>query len=261
MDDYKIETDKTVTETASTSKEVEIDWVQNLSELRKRIIIILSVFVFFLLVCLVFVRKIYYFLTVLADHQELTILGPAEVIHVYLVIAASAAVALTLPIAIWQLWLFIRPALSERETKLFVPLFPVVLFVFILGICFGYFVVFHLVYRFMMNIAQQNFHVMIVASKYFGFMANIVIPFGFLFETPVVVIFLTHVGILTPATLTKNRKYAYLVMVIVASILSPPELVSHLSVAAPLILLYEISVSFSKFVYRKRQKRLAAAAD
>lgn len=229
-----------------------MSWIQHLEELRRRIIVTLAVFVVFLILCLGFVGQIYHFLIGALHGQQLTLLSPADVIQVYLSIAASAAVVLTLPVALWQSWLFVRKGLTEREQRAVVKFFPAVLGVFVLGMCFGYFVVFHLVYNFLLNFAQQNFHTLVTASRYFEFMANIVIPFGFLFEMPVVIMFLVRIGLLTPARLAKYRKYAYLVMVIVASILSPPELVSHLSVAAPLILLYEISVAISKFVYRKR---------
>jgi sec-independent protein translocase protein TatC len=125
---------------------------------------------------------------------------------------------------------------------------------FIGGILFGYFVVFHMLLKVLLEIARENFIVNLTAANYFDFLVDITLPFGFLFEMPLIVMFLTRIGIITPQKLAKLRKYAYFVLVIIASMLSPPELISHLSVAAPMILLYEISILISRIAYRKRQE-------
>lgn len=93
------------------------------------------------------------------------------------------------------------------------------------------------------------------------FLLNITLPFGVAFEMPLVMMFLTSLGIVNPFTIAKLRKYAYFILVIVASMISPPEFLSHISVAIPLILIYEISVLVSKIVYKRKQKRLAVDRD
>ncbi|MFD1677565.1 twin-arginine translocase subunit TatC [Alicyclobacillus fodiniaquatilis] len=233
-----------------------MSWVEHLEELRKRIMIILGVFIVCLIVSLIFVNHIYHFLIGAMDGHRLTVLSPGEVIGVYMTIAGGTAIGVTLPFAVWQSWIFVRQGLTKREQKIIVRFVPMTVLVFIGGACFGYFVVFHLVYHFLLNLAQKNFSTMITAGNYFGFMGRIVIPFGFLFEMPIVMMFLARIGVLTPRHLAKARKYAYLVMVVIASILSPPEFISHISVAAPLILLYEISVSVAKIAYRRRQTEM-----
>lgn len=231
---------------------IEMTWVEHFEDLRRRIIITLGIFVGFLALSLIFVNQIYHFLINTLHGQHLTVISPSEVISVYLMIAAGVAIGLTLPFAIWQCWVFVREGLTVSEQKLIMRFIPITLLVFVAGTCFGYFVVFHVVYHFLLNLAQKNFKTMITAGSYFGFMARIVLPFGFLFEMPIIMMFLTRIGLLQPRHLSKARKYAYMILIIVASVLSPPEFVSHIGVAAPLILLYEISVTVSKWAYRKR---------
>ena len=93
------------------------------------------------------------------------------------------------------------------------------------------------------------------AEKYFRFIFNTTIPFGVLFELPVVMMFLTSLGIINPYVLSKIRKYAYFVLIIIAIFISPPDFMSDFLVAVPLIFLYEISVSFSKIVYKRKLKK------
>jgi sec-independent protein translocase protein TatC len=93
------------------------------------------------------------------------------------------------------------------------------------------------------------------ADKYFGFLMDITLPFGIAFELPLVMMFLTSLGIVNPYMLTKIRKYAYFVLVVIATLISPPEFISHISVAIPLILIYEISAILSKIVYKRKLKK------
>ena len=93
------------------------------------------------------------------------------------------------------------------------------------------------------------------AEKYFRFILNMTIPFGVLFELPVVLMFLTSLGIVNPYVLQKIRKYAYFVLILVAIVISPPDFMSDFIVAIPLIFLYEISVNLSKIVYKRKLKK------
>ncbi|UOF92212.1 twin-arginine translocase subunit TatC [Fodinisporobacter ferrooxydans] len=230
----------------------EMGLVQHLEDLRKRLILTLVFFVLALIVSFLFIGKIYGFLIQPLLGAQLTVLGPAESIRVYFTLAGVFALGLTLPYALYHVWRFVSPALTEKEKKITFRYIPAVFLMFVAGIVFGYFVVFHMLLRVLLQISRENFSVMLTAGNYFGFLIDITLPFGFLFEMPIVVMFLTKIGIVNPIRLAKMRKYAYFILVIVASMLSPPELVSHLSVAAPMILLYEISIWISRIVYRKQ---------
>lgn len=234
--------------------------LEHLNELRKRFIIILAAFIVSFGISLIFVRKLYYWLIYdLGIHGKLTVLGPTDIMWVYFMLAGVIALAVTIPITAWQLWIFVSPALTERERRIALSYIPAIFLLFICGICFGYFVVFPNILRFLVSLNAGMFTVMFTTQKYFEFLMQIVVPFGILFEIPVVVVFLTNLGILSPARMKKMRKIAYLCLVVLATMISPPEFISHMLVAFPLLLLYEISVALSGFAYRRRMKRMAAA--
>jgi sec-independent protein translocase protein TatC len=119
--------------------------------------------------------------------------------------------------------------------------------------------VFPMVLRVLISIASREFTVMIRADAYFSFLTGICLPFGFVFELPIVVVFLTRIGVLTPMWLRKMRRWAYLAIVLVGVMISPPEMVSHLSVVVPMILLYEGSILLSAAAWRRRQAQARMA--
>ncbi|ARU61153.1 twin-arginine translocase subunit TatC [Tumebacillus avium] len=240
--------------------------VDHIAELRRRLIWVLVIFLIAIVVTFIFVDPIYYALVNDASRLfpgmgeiELTVLGPGEILKVYFTVAGLAAFGLTIPFLLYHLWAFIKPALEEREAKLAYKFLPLVAGMFFAGILFGYYFVFPMLYKFLYQLGVDRFNIMYTAANYFGFMTNIVIPFGLIFEMPVAVLFLSRIGILAPHTLVKVRKYAYLALVIVASMISPPDLIAHLSVAGPMILLYELSIIIAKWSWKNREKAMQAA--
>ena len=234
--------------------------VDHLDELRKRLIFTAAAFMLLLVLGFVYVKDIYLFFMGGLGYK-LMVLGPSDIISVYFHIAAVVAVAGTIPIAAWQIWLFVKPALKPRERKITLAYIPALFFLFIGGLAFGYFLIFPNVMRFLIRLGNNLMTTSFTADKYFSFLINMTLPFGVAFELPLVSMFLTTLGIMNPYRVEKFRKYAYLLLVVIASMISPPEIMSHISVAIPLILIYEISVLLSKIVYQRRQKRLSAAAD
>ena len=229
------------------------DFIPHLEELRRRIILILVVFVAALFVCIAFVGRIYHLL--LLPGVRLAILGPGDVVQIYLMLGGAAAFVVTTPFALWQLWSFMGPGLLPRERRYAFEMIAPVTIMFLLGISFSYFLIFPRIYRFLIQLAYANqIRPIVTADEYFSFMVNIVMPFGLLFEMPVLVVFLTRLGIISPSLLRKWRRYAYLACVIIGTLISPPELVSHLSVTIPMMLIYEISITLSGVAYRRKQK-------
>lgn len=226
-------------------------FVGHIEELRKRVIRVLVVFFIALVASIAFVQPIYRFL-IKPVNGRLTVLGPGDVVQIYLMIAGVAALAVTTPFLLWQLWKFVEPGLLPKERRYALRLIGPVAVMFVAGICFSYFLIFPQIFHFLRTLAQPNFHFMITATEYFSFLFDIVLPFGFLFELPVVVLFLTHIGLISPALLRKNRRYAYFVCVLIGVFISPPELVSHLSVVVPMVLVYEISIGISALAYRRK---------
>ncbi|WP_078408398.1 twin-arginine translocase subunit TatC [Priestia abyssalis] len=226
--------------------------VEHFEELRKRIIVTLVVFMLFLVLSFICVQDIYQFF-VKDLPFKLAILGPSDVLVVYLMIASVMAIAATIPVAAHQIWLFVKPALTLKERKVTLVYIPALFLLFLLGISFGYFVLFPIVLAFLMSLSSDMFNTFFTTEKYFRFLLHMTLPFGFLFELPVVIMFLTSLGLINPYRLQKVRKYAYFVLITISVLITPPDFLSDILVIIPLILLYEVSVSLSKFIYRKKE--------
>ena len=232
----------------------ELNIIDHLDELRTRLIITLAAFIIFFIVGFIFVEEIYNWL-VRDLEVKLIVLGPSDILWVYFMLAAVIAFAGTIPVLATQVWLFIKPALKPIERKISLSYIPALFILFIVGLCFGYFVIFPTVMNFLIELGGEMMVTNFTAEKYFRFIFNTTIPFGVLFELPVVMMFLTSLGIINPYVLSKIRKYAYFVLIIIAILISPPDFMSDFLVAVPLIFLYEISVSFSKIVYKRKLKK------
>jgi sec-independent protein translocase protein TatC len=235
--------------------DTELNLVEHLGDLRKRLIISALTFLLFLVLGLIFVKNIYMFFMGNLGYK-LMVLGPSDIIWIYFHIAAVVAVAGTIPVAAWQIWIFVKPALKPVEQKAALAYIPALFFLFIGGLAFGYFFIFPNIMKFLLKLGTGLMTTSFTADKYFNFLINMTLPFGIAFELPLVMMFLTTLGIVNPYKVVKLRKYAYLILVIIASMISPPELISHLSVAVPLILLYEISIMLAKVVYKRKQGRV-----
>ncbi|MBT2291298.1 twin-arginine translocase subunit TatC [Paenibacillus albidus] len=225
----------------------------HLEEMRARIIRTLIAFLVSMVAVFIYVRDIYQWLVRDID-QKLVVLGPSDVMWVYFMIAGVGAIAVTLPVAAYQTWKFVQPAVPEQAQRATLLFIPCITFLFLLGIGFGYFILFPMVLHFMNEIAADDFATMYTAEKYFTFMVHMTVPFGLLFEMPAIVMFLTKLGIVNPNKLAKGRKLAYFILVIIAVTITPPDILSDIIVIVPLFLLYEISITISKFVYRTQLK-------
>jgi len=229
----------------------DLHLVEHLDELRKRIIIVLIAFIVFFISAFIFVQDIYNLL--LKDFSgKLAILGPSDILWVYMMISGVFAIAATIPVVAFQIWKFIAPALTKEESKVTLRFIPGLFILFITGISFGYFVLFPIVLGFLLNLSEGQFETMFTADKYFRFVINLSLPFGFLFEMPLVVMFLTRLGILNPIRLAQARKISYFVLIVLSILITPPDFISDILVIVPLLLLYELSVTISKIVYKKR---------
>ncbi|WNS73907.1 twin-arginine translocase subunit TatC [Bacillus sp. DTU_2020_1000418_1_SI_GHA_SEK_038] len=232
----------------------ELNLVEHLDELRKRLIISIAAFLVFFVAGFMYVEEIYHWVVRDLD-VKLIVLGPSDIIWVYFMIASVIAIAATIPVLAVQIWLFVKPALSPVERKISLSYIPALFILFIVGLCFGYFVIFPTVLGFLVDLGGQMLETNFTAEKYFRFILHMTMPFGVLFELPVVVMFLTSLGILNPYALAKIRKYAYFVLIVIAIVISPPDFMSDFLVAIPLLFLYEISINLSKIVYKRKLKK------
>ncbi|MCM3653692.1 twin-arginine translocase subunit TatC [Metabacillus litoralis] len=233
----------------------KMNLVEHLGEVRKRIIIVLIAFIVFLCLSFIFVQDIHQFLVKDLD-DKLALLGPGDILWIYMLIAGVVAIAATIPIAVFQVWKFVKPALKKEEQKVTLAFIPGIFMLFLLGISFGYFILFPIVLSFLENLAGEQFEAFFTVDKYFRFMINLTLPFGFLFEMPAVIMFLTKLGIINPYRLVKARKISYFVLIIISVIISPPDLVSDILVIVPLLTLYEFSITLSKLVFRGKMEKM-----
>lgn len=230
----------------------DMDLIGHLEELRKRIIITLGTFILLFIISFLYVQEIYSWL-VQDIPVKLAILGPSDILWVYFLLASVVALAGTIPIAAHQIWLFVRPALKESEQKITLAYIPALFLLFVGGISFGYSIIFPIVFQFLLSLSEGVMMTYFTTDKYFRFVVHMTLPFGFLFELPVVMMFLTSLGVLNPYRLQKMRKYAYFILILTAVFITPPDFLSDILVVIPLLFLYECSVLLSKVVYRRKQ--------
>ncbi|MDZ5473128.1 twin-arginine translocase subunit TatC [Bacillus sp. 31A1R] len=232
----------------------ELNVIDHLEELRKRLIISILAFLVFFVLGFVYVKDIYSWL-VRDLEVKLIVLGPSDIIWVYFMLATVIAIAGTIPVLALQIWLFVKPGLKPIEKRITLAYVPALFALFLVGLCFGYFVIFPTVLNFLIELSGEMLVTNFTAEKYFRFLMNMTLPFGVLFELPVVIMFLTSLGIINPYVLQKIRKYAYFIIVVISVIISPPDFLSDVLVTIPLLFLYEISINLSKVVYKRKLRK------
>lgn len=235
-------------------KERDMTTVDHIIELRKRLMIIVVFFVVAVIVSFFLAGPLIQFLQMSDQARELTLnaFRITDPFKILITVMMLLAIIMTSPLILYQVWAFISPGLYQKERTATLSYIPFIFFLFLGGVSFSYFVVFPFVIQFMTDLSNKlNIEQTIGINEYFSFLFQLTIPFGFVFQMPVVLLFLTRLGILTPMILTKYRKYIYLVLVVVADILTPPDIMSHVLVTLPLIILFEISIIIAKLGYRK----------
>lgn len=239
---------------STKTKEKMMDITGHLSELRSRLMVTAVVFVIFFIIGFVFRKDIYRFFE--KDiHIKLTILSPLDTVWIFLAIAGLVAIVATIPFLALQLWLFIKPGLTKKEKRATLSYIPVIFLLFIIGLVVGYLVFTHFLFPFLINLNEDMFTEMFTVEKYFRFLFHTMLAFAVVLELPIILMFLTSLGIITPHFLKRTRKYAYFILLIIAGLITPPDLILHIAVTIPLILFYEISVQLTSIAYRKRLKR------
>ncbi|MBN2175816.1 MAG: twin-arginine translocase subunit TatC [Bacteroidales bacterium] len=176
--------------------------------------------------------------------------------HMYVSLFAGLIVAA--PYVIWELWRFIMPALHPKEKKYSQGAVFVSSLLFLLGVLFAYFLIVPLTINFLGTYqVSEDVPNQIQLNSFISTIISVTIAVGIVFELPILVFFLTKVGLVTPAFLKKNRKYMLVIVLIISAIITPPDVFSQILVCIPLLGLYEISISIAKRVYKKRESNLA----
>ena len=231
-------------------------FLDHLEELRWRIIKSVAAVVFFAIPSGIYWKQIFdtvmiYPLRFADPKPRLIITSPVEGVLLSLKIAIAGGVILGTPILFYHIWKFISPGLYKNEKQIVFPTVFISTISFLLGIGFCYLLLPHLI-KFLANFTQGRMDSMFKTNEYLSFLIKLSLAFGIVFELPVISFVLTKIGIITPRFLIKNFKYALVIMFILAAILTPPDILSQLFMATPLLLLYGISILVSFLVWKKK---------
>lgn len=237
----------------------EYTLVEHLEELRKRVIMVTVVFIVTLAVGFYYSPQILQYMKSqeVAAQVEWNIFNYTDGIIIYLQCALILALTLTIPVAMYHAWKFMKPGLSEKEQKNTVLFIPAAFFLFIAGISFGYFVLFPIMLDFMKNINMSIGAVETYGMKqYFSFMFGLILPVAAIFELPVIIAFLTKIGLVNAQMLKKSRKIAYLLLIVIGVSITPPDFVSDFLLIIPMIVLFEMSIIIAASIEKRELKKL-----
>ena len=180
--------------------------------------------------------------------------------YAYLKIALFAGVGGALPIIFFQLWTFISPGLYKREKIVIIPLVITSTILFAVGAGFCFLVVLPIAFKFLMGFSGDLIENTITIGSYIDFVGLLSLAFGFGFQMPIVAFFLGKLGLITPTFLSKGRRYAAPILLIIGAIITPPDVFTQILLAAPMYVLYEVSIIVVRLTYRKKVAKAEAEA-
>jgi len=237
----------------------KIPFTAHLEELRKRLIVcFIAVGIGFVL-SYGFKEKLFQILTrplisVMQTGDKLIFTGLPEAFFTYLKVALLSGIILSTPVIFYQFWVFVAPGLYEKEKRHMIPIVFLSTFFFVGGSFFGYFIVFPYGFKFFLGFASEIIRPLPSMREYLSFASKLLLAFGLVFELPLVITFLAKLGMVSVSFLKKNRKYALLLFFVGAAILTPPDVVTQVMMALPLILLYEISIIGARIFGKKKSE-------
>lgn len=231
----------------------------HLAELRRRLIICVCAWVPGFVLCYSYAERLFQFVarpvrTALPAGSSLVFINATEPFFTYLKIAAFAALLMALPVILWQLWQFVAPGLYGHEKRFALPFVLASFACFATGTWFGFMYVFPLVFRFLVQFGTDsgNIEAMLSMGAYLSLSTKLLMAFGLIFELPIVIFFLARMGIVDHRWLARNRKLALLLAFVVGAVLTPPDVISQLSVAGPFVVLYEIGIVVARLFGKSR---------
>lgn len=181
---------------------------------------------------------------------KLVFIAPHEAFISKIKISLFVGLLLSLPFILYEIWRFASSALMPDEKKYTLIFGPLSLIFFFLGVFFGYFIIVPIGMKFLLSFGTDFITPMISIDRYITFVGTLTLSFGIVFELPLISLFLTKIGLITPHFLLRKRRHAVVLIFIVAAILTPPDVITQFLMALPLLVLYEICIIFSKIVYK-----------
>src|SRR5262245_9783885 len=238
--------------------------MEHLEELRRRLFWIFGTWAVALPLAVAFDEQLFRFMSepavsVLLEHgRKLQALKPAEIFFTYLKTALLASFMVALPMTLYQMWAFVAPGLYPSEKRLALPFVVSTTLLFLLGDAFGHQVAFPVMFQYFLSLEGDLIENAWTASDVFAFMSRMYLAFGISFQLPVIMVFLSTAGVVTPEMLSASRKYAVVAMFVIGAILTPPDVVSQIMLSVPLLILYESGILAARLLRRRRAARAAA---
>lgn len=227
--------------------------VEHLIELRGRLMWIIGGILLCFLALMPFAQKLYTFVAqpLMATLPAGTSMIAIDVIAPFFVpvkVTLMAAFLLSLPNTLYQVWAFIAPALYQNEKRLVTPLVLSSVILFFVGMAFAYYLVFPVIFKFLAGVTPSGVNMATDIDKYLSFILGMFVAFGATFEVPIVVVLLNRMGVVSLEQLRKARPYVIVGAFVVAAVITPPDVISQVLLALPLIILYEAGLWFCRFV-------------
>jgi len=230
----------------------KMGFLEHLEELRGRIIKSLVSIILFSIGAYFFSERLIDFIS--KPIPELYFMSPTEAFAIRIKLSLIAGMIASVPVIFYHLWQFVVPGLFEREIKLVVPVVLASTIFFLIGATFCFLLVLPLSIKFLLGFGTEKLKPMIKIGDYVSFVSYLILAFGAVFELPVIAFFLGKLGIITPRTLTRGRRYAIVGMLILSALITPPDMFSQLMLAGPLYFLYEVSIVVVRIVQKKKSE-------
>jgi sec-independent protein translocase protein TatC len=232
----------------AVSHEDRLSLVEHLDELRSRIVVCVAVFGVALALCF---WQNHVLLEIASgplpgDHKKLITFGISEPFTTSITVAAYGAIILSLPILLYQLYAYVLPAFSNVERRVVLPMMLLAPVLFLAGLAFGYFAVLPAAVKFLLGFNDTQFNVQVRARDYYSFFSTTMLACGLIFQLPLAILAVTRLGIVKVEQLSSNRRYAYLIIAIVAAALPGVDPVSMLIEMVPLLVLFELSIVLAR---------------
>jgi sec-independent protein translocase protein TatC len=232
----------------AVSHEDRLSLVEHLDELRSRIVVCIAVFGVALALCF---WQNHILLEIASgplpgDHKKLITFGISEPFTTSITVAAYGAIILSLPFILYQAYAYLLPAFSDAERRVVLPIMLMAPLLFLAGLAFGYFAVLPAAVKFLLGFNDSQFNVQVRARDYYSFFSTTMLACGIVFQLPLAILAVTRLGIVKIEQLTSNRRYAYLIIAIIAAALPGVDPVSMIIEMVPLLVLFELSILLAK---------------
>jgi len=238
------------------NNEARMTLVEHLLELRTRLVRATIALLITTVVSIAFTSKLIKLLIKPMSGRHPVALHPTETIIIYFKVALISGLVLAMPVIIYELLMFVMPGLTPKERRVVKIVVPAASFLFLIGVLFAAFVMLPFAIKYLEGFLASTITPTYSIDKYISFVTTVMFWMGVVFETPLIIAFLAWAGVISPKQLSSGRRYAIVLIAIIAAVITPtPDPVNMTIVMVPLLLLYEIGVILAKITYRERVRK------